>query len=194
MGHAIHSILARTRFQNVSGTRCATDFSELPSTLMEHFAADPSVLSLFARHWKTNRPVPQALVSERIRLAHRFEGLDTEQQILLSLADQAFHSQHGFFGHLHSYGAGYYSYLFDRVLAERVWRKVFDAGRDGAAVSRLAGERLKEKILRWGGARDPWRCLADGLDDQRLAAGDAESMALVGSWGIKDHGAFGGDS
>lgn len=225
MGHAIHSILARTRFQNVSGTRCATDFSELPSTLMEHFAADPSVLSLFARHWKTNRPVPQTLVSERIRLAHRFEGLDTEQQILLSLADQAFHSQHvtpsfdstsswhaihrahahgppdppqsrwqGFFGHLHSYGAGYYSYLFDRVLAERVWRKVFDAGRDGAAVSRLAGERLKEKILRWGGARDPWRCLADGLDDQRLAAGDAESMALVGSWGIKDHGAFGGDS
>ncbi|PFH58337.1 hypothetical protein XA68_13870 [Ophiocordyceps unilateralis] len=219
MGHAVHSILARTNFQNVSGTRCATDFAELPSTLMEHFAADPTVLSLFARHWKTDRRLPYGLVAERIRLARRFEGLDTEHQILLAMVDQAFHAPdvgqdfdstavfhdihrrlahgprdppesrwQGFFGHLHGYGAGYYSYLFDRVLAERVWRVVFAAGREARAVSREAGERLKENLLRWGGARDPWQCLADTLRDHRLAAGDAESMALVGSWGIKDDG------
>ncbi|RCI11871.1 hypothetical protein L249_4219 [Ophiocordyceps polyrhachis-furcata BCC 54312] len=219
MGHAVHSILARTRFQNVSGTRCATDFAELPSTLMEHFASDPTVLSLFARHWKTDRPLRYDVVSDRIRVARRFQGLDTEHQILLALVDQAYHAKdvgpafdstavfhrihsslshgpldppstrwQGFFGHLHGYGAGYYSYLFDRVLAERVWRVVFRAGADASAVSRHAGERLHLSLLRWGGARDPWRCLADALDDARLAAGDAESMALVGSWGIKDDG------
>lgn len=219
MGHAIHSILARTSFQNVSGTRCATDFAELPSTLMEHFAADPTVLSLFARHWKTDKPLPYELVAERIKISKHFEGIDTEHQILLAMVDQAYHSPavaepgaldstrvfhdiharfahgprdppetcwQGFFGHLHSYGSTYYSYLFDRVLAERVWRVVFRAGDGGAAVSRENGERLKENLLKWGGGRDPWTCLADTLGDDRLAQGDAKSMALVGSWGIKD--------
>lgn len=219
MGHAIHSILARTSFQNVSGTRCATDFAELPSTLMEHFAADSTVLSLFARHWKTDRPLPHDMVAERIRVAKRFEGIDTEHQILLAMVDQAYHSPEvsepsfdstrvfhdiharfahgpldppartrwqGFFGHLHSYGSTYYSYLFDRVLAERVWRVVFRGGDAGMAVSRANGERLRDSLLRWGGGRDPWTCLADTLGDDRLAAGDEKSMALVGSWGIKD--------
>ncbi|KAI9904691.1 hypothetical protein N3K66_001220 [Trichothecium roseum] len=218
MGHAIHSILARTSFQNVSGTRCATDVAELPSTLMEHFASDPTVLSLFARHWKTDTQLPYELVAERIRLSKRFEGIDTEHQIILAMVDQIYHSPEvvergfdsseifhdiqnryahgpkdppgtcwqGFFGHLHSYGSTYYSYLFDRVLAERVWRVVFKAGENGAAASRENGERLKENLLKWGGSRDPWRCLADTLGDDRLSAGDEKSMALVGSWGIRD--------
>lgn len=218
MGHAIHSILARTSFQNVSGTRCATDFAELPSTLMEHFAANPTVLSLFARHWKTDRPLPYDLVAERIKVSKRFEGIDTEHQILLAMVDQAYHAPEvalpefdstsvfhaiqrryahgpvdppetcwqGFFGHLHSYGSTYYSYLFDRVLAERVWRVVFGAGNSGAAVSRENGERLKQNLLKWGGGRDPWICLAETLKDERLRPGDEKSMAVVGSWGIKD--------
>ncbi|KAM0434519.1 hypothetical protein ACHAPT_003615 [Fusarium lateritium] len=218
MGHAIHSILARTSFQNVSGTRCATDFAELPSTLMEHFAADPTVLSLFARHWRSDKPLPYELVAERARLTKRFEGIDTEHQIILAMVDQAYHAPdvanpgfdstaafhdikgrfahgpqdppntcwQGFFGHLHSYGSTYYSYLFDRVLAERVWRVVFKAGDNGAAISRENGERLKENLLKWGGGRDPWTCLAETLQDERLAPGDEKSMALVGSWGIKD--------
>jgi intermediate peptidase len=218
MGHAIHSILARTSFQNVSGTRCATDFAELPSTLMEHFAADPTVLSLFARHWKSDRALPYELVAERIGLTKRFEGMETENQIILAMVDQAYHSStiedagfdstsifhdiksrfahgprdppstcwQGFFGHLHSYGSTYYSYLFDRVLAERVWRVVFKAGENGGALNREKGERLKENLLKWGGGRDPWTCLSDTLEDERLAPGDEKSMALVGSWGIKD--------
>lgn len=218
MGHAVHSFLARTSFQTVAGTRCATDLAELPSTLMEHFAVDPTVLALFARHWKSGEPVPYDRVAARVRASKRFEGLQTERQIILAMADQALHSPaardpafsstaayhriqadlaagppddpstswQGFFGHLHGYGSTYYSYLFDRVLAERVWRVVFRAGEDGAAISRENGEWLKEKLLRWGGSRDPWRCLADTLADERIAAGDEKAMAIVGSWGIKD--------
>ncbi|KAK7745081.1 Mitochondrial intermediate peptidase [Cytospora paraplurivora] len=215
MGHAIHSILARTSLQNVSGTRCATDLAELPSTLMEHFCADPDVLALFARHYETDEPLDYKMVVEKLQQARRFEGTDNENQILLAMLDQEYHSHRvfgkdfnstevyrslqreygntpvdpvgcrwqGFFGHLFGYGSTYYSYLFDRVLAERVWKVVFSSGQNGAAISRENGEQLKENLLKWGGSRDPWRCLADTLRDDRVANGDEKAMALVGSWG-----------
>lgn len=219
MGHAIHSILGRTSLQNVSGTRCATDFAELPSVLMEHFAADPSVLSLFARHYETDQPLPYEMVAEKLALDKRFEGSDTEHQILLSLVDQAYHSHlaldrsfdsttvyhqiqnfhgvlpvdppetswQGFFGHLFGYGSTYYSYLFDRVLAKRIWQVVFSSGQESASIDRANGERMKEKVLKWGGGRDPWRCLAEVLDDGRVEKGDEKAMGIVGSWGVKEH-------
>jgi intermediate peptidase len=217
MGHAVHSILARTSLQNVAGTRCATDFAELPSTLMEHFCADPSVLALFARHYKTDEPLPYQMVAERLKVSNRFEASDRENQIILAMLDQQLHSAagdgnidstaiyldlqrrfgklppdapgtrwQGFFGHLFGYGSTYYSYLFDQVLSERVWRVVFSAGQNGAALGRENGERLKENLLKWGGSRDPWRCLSDTLQDERLVDGDEKAMRLVGTWGIKD--------
>lgn len=215
MGHAIHSILARTSLQNVSGTRCATDLAELPSTLMEHFCADPDVLNLFARHYETDEPLNYQMVVDKLRQSKRFEGTDNENQILLAMLDQEYHSAkvasdsfdstdmyrslqleygntpadplgcrwQGFFGHLFGYGSTYYSYLFDRVLAERVWKVVFSSGQNGAAINRENGEQLKENLLKWGGGREPWRCLADTLRDDRVADGDEKAMALVGSWG-----------
>ncbi|KAG0650842.1 intermediate peptidase [Hyphodiscus hymeniophilus] len=218
MGHAIHSILGRTSLQNVSGTRCATDFAELPSVLMEHFAADPSVLSLFARHYETDQPLPYEMVAEKLALDKKFEGSDTENQILLSMLDQAYHSDlpltpffqtsqiyhelqrthrvmpadppetswQGFFGHLFGYGSLYYSYLFDRVLAKRIWQVVFSAGHGGASVDRDNGEKMKERLLKWGGGRDPWKCVADVLDDGRVENGGEEAMGVVGSWGVKE--------
>lgn len=218
MGHAIHSILARTSLQNVAGTRCATDFAELPSTLMEHFCADPTVLSLFARHHATDEPLPYEMVAERLRVSTRFEASDMENQIILAMLDQAYHSSlpnradfdstevyhhlqrehgklppdaqgtrwQGFFGHLFGYGSTYYSYLFDQVLSERVWRVVFSGGKGNAALDRENGERLKKTLLQWGGSRDPWRCLSDALQDERLIDGDEEAMRIVGSWRTKE--------
>ncbi|MCJ1281768.1 Mitochondrial intermediate peptidase [Xylographa opegraphella] len=93
MGHAIHSILGRTRLQNVSGTRCATDLAELPSVLMERFATDPSVLALFARHWETDAPLPYEMVAAALESERRGEVSDTETQVLLAAVDQAYHSE-----------------------------------------------------------------------------------------------------
>ena len=96
MGHAIHSILGRTSLQSISGTRCATDFAELPSVLMESFATDPSVISLYARHWQTNQPLPldaiTALLTQTNLTSSLSGGIGNETQILMSLLDQAYHS------------------------------------------------------------------------------------------------------
>lgn len=218
MGHAIHSILGRTSLQNVSGTRCATDFAELPSVLMEHFAADPAVLSLFARHYESDQALPYEMVAEKLAIDTRFEGSDTEHQIILSMLDLAYHSDsplspsfnsteiyhslqqrhgalpvdppgtcwQGFFGHLFGYGSTYYSYLFDKVLARRIWQVVFKSGEDGGSISRDNGEKMKEEVLKWGGSRDPWKCLSGVLGDGRVENGDEKAMATVGSWGVKE--------
>lgn len=219
MGHAIHSILGRTSLQIVSGTRCPTDFAELPSVLMESFAADRSVLELFARHWETDAPLPYEMVEESLEMQRRGQGLQTETQILFSLLDQAYHSSlpltmeggfdsskvffdiydkygslreprdttaQGLFGHLVEYGGTYYSYLFDRAIAGKIWKEIFGSGNDGGGVDREAGERYKKEVLKWGGGRSGWACISGVLGDDRLKDGGREAMEEVGRWGVHD--------
>nr|Q6Y5M7.1 RecName: Full=Mitochondrial intermediate peptidase; Short=MIP; AltName: Full=Octapeptidyl aminopeptidase; Flags: Precursor [Coprinopsis scobicola]AAO61500.1 mitochondrial intermediate peptidase [Coprinopsis scobicola] len=207
MGHAMHSMLGRTEYQNVSGTRCATDFVELPSILMEHFLNSPAVLSLFDADNTTSL---RQIGNHHNDPCH---AIDTYSQIMLAVVDQVYHSpsvlnssfdstnefanlvnKRGLipyvpgtsfqtqFGHLFGYGATYYSYLFDRAIASRVWSKVFS--RD--PLNRELGEQYKQEVLRWGGARDPWEMVSTLLDQPELAAGDAEAMREVGRWRIED--------
>lgn len=210
MGHAVHSMLGRTALHNIAGTRCATDWVELPSILMEHFAKSPEVLALFARHWETDEPLPMKLVTERMQQESLMEATETHEQIILSLLDQRYHSElslagafsstdvyqdverqyglmppvhgtssQGFFGHLFGYGATYYAYLFDRAIAAKVWKDVFE--RD--PLRRDSGERYKEEVLRWGGGRSGWKCLAGVLGRAELEEGGEKAMREVGEWG-----------
>ncbi|KAJ3176695.1 Mitochondrial intermediate peptidase [Geranomyces variabilis] len=58
------------------------------------------------------------------------------------------------FTHLFSYGATYYSYLWSRRWASRIWSKWFmdkDAG-----AWKEGGELMRTELLGWGGGRDPW--------------------------------------
>ncbi|KAJ2723309.1 Mitochondrial intermediate peptidase [Coemansia sp. Benny D115] len=110
------------------------------------------------------------------------------------------------FTHLIGYGASYYAYLFDRVLAGRIWERVFRGdhpnGRPNKAadgevlnpLNREAGERFKNEVLRWGGGRDPWISLARVLDNGNMSAKDIEAisqgnrsaMRIVGSWHLSN--------
>ncbi|EMD00125.1 hypothetical protein BAUCODRAFT_63450 [Baudoinia panamericana UAMH 10762] len=220
MGHALHSICGRTALQNVAGTRCATDFAELPSVLMENFASAPEVLALYARHWETDAPLDPTRIKERVELDRRMQGAEIESQVLLGMLDQEYHSARpltwpeggigestklyhevwnnysqvpeppgtcwqGFFGHLFGYGATYYSYLFDRAIAGKIWRDVFQRSANGA-VDPNAGKRFREEVLRHGGGRDGWRCVAGVLGEEGspLADGERKAMEEVGRWGV----------
>ncbi|KAJ3567992.1 hypothetical protein NP233_g6003 [Leucocoprinus birnbaumii] len=208
MGHAMHSMLGRTEYQNVSGTRCATDFVELPSILMEHFLSSPTVLSLF--------DLDGTHSLRQIGNSHEdpCNSIDTFSQILLASLDQIYHSSaildnakfsttHELenlvntkgliphvpgtsfqtqFGHLFGYGATYYSYLFDRAIASRVWKQVFEK----EPLNRELGEKYRSEVLRWGGGRDPWEMVSKLLNSPELEKGDAEAMREVGRWRIED--------
>ncbi|KAI9005636.1 hypothetical protein DFJ74DRAFT_691592 [Hyaloraphidium curvatum] len=169
MGHAVHSMLARTDFQHVAGTRCQMDFVEVPSTLMEFLLRYVGI--------------PGVAVPPFQR-----DSLDLQTQLRLAVLDQVYHSdaalspdfdsteigariQRQFdvlpyvtgtawqvqFGHLFSYGCGYYTYLWSRLWAGRIFRKLF-AGK-GEQEMRAGGDRLRTEVLEWGGGRDGWESL-----------------------------------
>ena len=65
----------------LAGTRGAADMVEVPSHTLEHFAAEPRVLSLFARHHSTGELLPPALLQQLEASRQRFVGLNQQQQV-----------------------------------------------------------------------------------------------------------------
>ncbi|KAJ9067685.1 Mitochondrial intermediate peptidase [Entomophthora muscae] len=91
MGHAMHSMLARTDFHNVAGTRCKMDFVEFPSIFFEQFALAPGVVDHYARHYQTGARLPLDLLRCHLKSERALRNLDTQHQIMLSVLDQRYH-------------------------------------------------------------------------------------------------------
>ena len=64
-GHALHSIFSKVRYRSLAWT--PSDFVELPSQIMENWATEPEVMTVYARHWKTGEPIRMELGREHAR-------------------------------------------------------------------------------------------------------------------------------
>ncbi|WP_291060987.1 M3 family metallopeptidase [Hyphomonas sp.] len=90
-GHALHGLLTNVRYASYSGTYGGPDYSEFPSQVLEHWAIEPEVLAIYARHYETGEPIPQDLVDKMNNAATFNQGFATTEFIAASLIDLSWH-------------------------------------------------------------------------------------------------------
>jgi peptidyl-dipeptidase Dcp len=91
-GHALHGLLSNVTYPAVSGTSVEKDFVELPSQLYEHWLTRPEVLKRFARHYKSGKPAPAALL-QRFEAARNFnQGFKTIEYLSAAIVDLDLHA------------------------------------------------------------------------------------------------------
>ncbi len=94
-GHALHGLLSNVNYQSMAGTAVPRDFVELPSQVMENWAAEPEVLKMYAKHYQTGAVIPDALI-EKLQKSGTFDqGFATVEYLAASLLDMEYHTQTG---------------------------------------------------------------------------------------------------
>ena len=91
-GHALHGILANTKYESLSGTNVYWDFVELPSQFMENFCYEKEFLQTFAQHYSTGEVLPDTELDKIVASANYMEGYQTVRQLSFGLLDMAFHN------------------------------------------------------------------------------------------------------
>jgi peptidyl-dipeptidase Dcp len=91
-GHGLHGMFADTQYPTLSGTSTARDFVEFPSQFNEHWASDPLVFAHYAKHYKTDAPMPEDLVA-KIKKSETFnKGYDMTELLAAAELDMQWHS------------------------------------------------------------------------------------------------------
>lgn len=91
-GHALHGMLTKCNYKGVSGTAVAQDFVELPSQIMEHWAIEPEVLKVYAKHYKTREPISDELIAKIENQALFNQGFMTTELLAAALLDMEMHN------------------------------------------------------------------------------------------------------
>jgi len=91
-GHALHGMLANTKYPSLSGTSVYWDFVELPSQVLENWCYEPEALQLFAKHYKTGEIIPQELIDKIKKASNFHEGMATLRQISFGMLDMSYHA------------------------------------------------------------------------------------------------------
>ena len=177
-GHILHMSLSRAEFTRFSGAETEWDFVEAPSQIMEHWTWEPSVLGRFARHFATGEPIPSELVAQMVRARWLNEGIRTGVQAFYGEIDLALHAEPeapdldaalqrtyavtgmpypegtfmlAGFGHLlGGYDAGYYGYMWAKVIGDDMFGRF---AREGV-LSPSVGAEYRSEILEPNGSRD----------------------------------------
>jgi len=177
-GHLVHWILAgRQRWAGTNPLNLEQDFIEAPSQMLEEFMRSPQVLAGFAKHHKTGEVIPAELVAKMNRASAFGRGSSVSTQDALSAISYEIYSSdpatldpeaisvgawrkytklvpipgthfYTSFGHLAGYSSAYYTYMWDKVIAED-FASQFDRAN---LLDEKASLRYRRTVLEPGGS------------------------------------------
>lgn len=91
-GHALHGLLANTKYASLSGTAVYRDFVELPSQFNENYLMEKEFLDGFAKNYKTGEPIPQELVDKIVKSSQFGAAYACLRQLSFGYLDMAWHT------------------------------------------------------------------------------------------------------
>ena len=91
-GHALHGILANTKYKSLSGTNVLWDFVELPSQLFENWCYEEKALNLFAKHYETGKKIPIEIIKKIKNSSNFNQASQTLRQLSFALLDINWHN------------------------------------------------------------------------------------------------------
>lgn len=91
-GHALHGLLTRCQYKGTSGTNVVRDFVELPSQINEHWATEPEVLKMYAKHYQTGEVIPDSLIEKILQQKTFNQGFMTTELLAAAILDMNLHN------------------------------------------------------------------------------------------------------
>ncbi|WP_333865271.1 M3 family metallopeptidase [Sphingobacterium sp.] len=182
-GHALHGLLSNVRYRSMAGTSVPRDFVELPSQVMENWAADPEVLKTYAKHYKTKEAMPDSLIQKMEKAGTFDQGFATVEYLSAALLDMDYHATtkeiskdiNGFekgamkkIGIIDAIIPRYRSTYFQHIFAggysagyyAYIWSEVLDsdafaAFKEKSLYDQVTADSFRKNILEKGGTDDP---------------------------------------
>ena len=91
-GHALHGLLTKCNYKGISGTNVVRDFVELPSQINEHWATEPEVLKMYAKHYQTGETIPDSLIEKILNQKTFNQGFITTELLAAAILDMNLHN------------------------------------------------------------------------------------------------------
>lgn len=91
-GHALHGLLTQCQYKGTSGTNVVRDFVELPSQINEHWATEPEVLKIYAKHYQTGEVIPDTLIGKILNQQTFNQGFMTTELLAAAILDMNLHN------------------------------------------------------------------------------------------------------
>ena len=172
-GHGLHGLMTEARYERYAGTSGSPrDFTEFPAQFLEHYAAAPEVLPIYAKHYQTGEVIPAELLEKLQASRTHNQGFKTTEFIAASLLDLAWHkmnfdelkqvtdadvfenetlTEYGLLGEIGPrYKSTYFAHIFSSPNGYSagyyayLWSEILDA--DGFTAFREAGDIYDETL------------------------------------------------
>jgi len=206
-GHLMHQLLTRAPIAEFSGTSVERDFVEMPSQIMENWVWEKHALQRFAKHYQTDKPIPDHLVEKMLEARYLNSGIDNQMQLFYTALDMSYHdgfqpdtpedttrlmielqSKYTLFPTLEN---SHFQASFDHLIGYSagyygyLWSCVYaddmySVFKDGGIYNPEVGARFREIILAKGNTEDPMSLI------KQFLGREPDTKAFLANLGINE--------